>query len=502
MDMDVALLAAAGLAAALALAALVVVMRQAAAMERLRLLAEQVRAGQESAGERQRLALAETERALAAALERSGGALRAEVTGAIEALRGSNEGRLEAIGRQLAESLGKLTEQSVQAGTALRGELGQVLGQMREGNEARLAEVQRTLAERLVAFGAQTEAAAATQRQDLIALRAGIDLQLTAVREGNEKKLGEIQATVNEQLAKTVEAQMTQSFARVTEQFAQVQKAMGEMQAVGAQIGDIKRLFGNVKTRGGWGETQVRAMLDDVLPPGAYDTNWKPREGSDDAVEFAIIMPMRGAVRPRLPVDAKFPVEDYERLLSALDAADGEAERSARRALAQRVRMEAKKISDKYIVPPTTVEFAVMYLPTDGLYAEVARIDGLVDELGRVHRVLVMGPSLFPALLRTIHLGHVTLALEQKADEVRTLLGAARTEMQKMDGVVDRLARQAGTFSRTIGQMKTRTQQIERKLRGVETMDPEAAALLIGPVEGALEGVVDEGAGEAEEDGQ
>jgi len=419
------------------------------------------------------------------------------VNGAIEALRGSSEARLEAFGRQLAEGMAKLADQGAQAGATLRTEMGQTLAQLREGSEARLAAVQATLAERLDAFGQQTNVAAATQRQDMMKLREGIDLQLTAVREGNEKKLGEIQATVNEQLAKTVEAQMTQSFARVTEQFAQVQKAMGEMQAVGAQIGDIKRLFGNVKTRGGWGETQVRAMLDDILPPGTYDTNWKPREGSDDAVEFAVHMPMRGTLRPRLPVDAKFPVEDYERLLTALDAADAEAERSARRALETRVRGEAKKISDKYIVPPTTVEFAVMYLPTDGLYAEVARIDGLIDELGRVQRVLVLGPTLFPALLRTIHLGHVTLALEQKADEVRQLLGAARGEMQQMDRVLASLGKQATTFSNTIERARVRTRAVDRKLRGVEAMDPEAAALLIGS-----DGAVDDGNGEAEEDGQ
>ena len=454
MTLDWLILGAAALAVLLALVTALAVLRQGAAhatsIERLRLLAEQVRAGQDGAAANQRTALADTERAMTTALGASGTALRSEVTGAIDGLRASNEARLAWIAQTLAEQL-------------------------------------RTLAE-------QTNAAAQVQRGEVTTMRAEINQQLTQVREGNEKKLTEIQATVSEQLTKTVEAQMTTSFARVTEQFAQVQKAMGEMQAVGAQIGDIKRLFGNVKTRGGWGETQVRAMLDDVLPPGAYDTNWKPRPDSDDAVEFAIIMPMRGENRPRLPVDAKFPVEDYERLLSALDAADPDAERSARRALGQRVRAEAKKIADKYIVPPTTVEFAVMYLPTDGLYAEIARMDGLVDELGRLHRVLVMGPSLFPALVRTIHLGHVTLALEQKADEVRLLLGAARTEMQKMDGVIDKLAKQAGTFTSTIGQMKTRTRQIQSKLRSVETRDPDAAALLIGPVEEVLDDV-EEGTG-------
>jgi DNA recombination protein RmuC len=187
-------------------------------------------------------------------------------------------------------------------------------------------------------------------------------------------------------------------------------------------------------------------------------------------------------------VDAKFPVEDYERLLTALDAADAEGERSARRALATRVRGEARKIAEKYILPPTTVEFAVMYLPTDGLYAEVARVDGLIDELGRVHRVLVMGPSLFPALLRTIHLGHVTLALEQKADEVRLLLGAARGEMQQMDKVLASLGKQATTFSNTIEKARVRTRAVDKKLRAVDALDPEAAALLIGAEEPVEDG--------------
>jgi len=446
--MTVELVLAATAAAAVLLAILVALLamrRQGNAVERLRLLEERVLAGQRTEAETLRTSLAAAERALSAAQAQGGQALRGEVTAAIDALRASNE--------------------------------------------TRLADIARTLAEQLRALADQAGRAATQQREELAALRAG-----------NEKKLGEINAAVNEQLAKAVEQQMSASFARVTEQFAQVQKAMGEMQAVGAQIGDIKRLFGNVKTRGGWGETQVRAMLDDVLPPGAYDTNWKPREGSDDAVEFAIIMPMRGAIRPRLPVDAKFPMEDYERLLSAQDAADADAERAARRALATRVRTEARKIAEKYILPPTTVEFAVMYLPTDGLYAEVARIDGLVDELGRLHRVLVMGPSLFPALLRTIHLGHVTLALEHKADEVRHLLGAARTEVQKMDGVIDRLAKQAGAFSNTIRMMKTRTGQIERKLKGVEALEPEAAAALIGPPSASdASEAIDEAAMEAEE---
>jgi DNA recombination protein RmuC len=309
--------------------------------------------------------------------------------------------------------------------------------------------------------------------------RAMLESKLREMRDGNEMKLAEIQKTVNEQLHAAVEKQMNESFNRVIDQFTAVQKAMGDVQAVTAQIGDIKRLFSNVKTRGGWGETQVRAMLDDILPPGEYLTNCKVRPDSNDVVEFAVRMPMKGEDRPLLPIDAKFPVEDYERLLAASDAGDAEAERSATRMLERRVRDEAKKIASKYINPPVTVEFAVLYLPTDALYAEVARIPGLVDDIGRDCRVLVMGPSLFPALLRTIHLGFVTLALEQKADQIRNLLGATRTEMLKMDDVLERLGKQAGAFSNTIETARRRTRAMGRKLRGVEAIEADRSEQLL-----------------------
>ncbi|MBV8400093.1 MAG: DNA recombination protein RmuC, partial [Acetobacteraceae bacterium] len=309
--------------------------------------------------------------------------------------------------------------------------------------------------------------------------RTLLESKLREMREGNEGKLAEIQKTVNEQLHEAVEKQMNASFSRVIDQFTAVQKAMGDVQAVTAQIGDIKRLFSNVKTRGGWGEAQVRAMLDDVLPPGSYETNCKLRADSDEAVEFAVLMPMRGTERPFLPIDAKFPVEDYERLLTASEAGDTDAERAARRGLERRVRDEARKIQAKYICPPATVEFAVLYLPTDALYAEVARIPGLIDEIGRQSRVLILGPSLFPALLRTIHLGFVTLALEEKAGVIRDLLGATRTEMLRMDEVLERLARQAGTFTNTIERARTRTRAVRRKLRGVEAIEPVRAEQLL-----------------------
>lgn len=310
--------------------------------------------------------------------------------------------------------------------------------------------------------------------------RAQVEAKLTEMREVNDKRLADIQKSVNEQLQSAVEKQMAESFNRVIDQFAAVQKAMGDVQAVTAQIGDIKRLFGNVKTRGGWGETQVKALLDDILPEGSYEVNARLSEGSADSVEFAVVMPSTGEQRVLLPVDAKFPIEDYERLLNAWEAADPVAEAQARKALETRIRTEAKKIADKYICPPRTVEFGVMYLPTEGLYAEVARIPGLIDDVGRKQRVLILGPSLLPALLRTIQLGHVTLALSKNAESVRELLSATKGEMGKISTVLDKLGTQVGTVTKTIGEAQNRTKQITKKLKSIEAMPGEQAGLLLG----------------------
>ncbi|MBN8901060.1 MAG: DNA recombination protein RmuC, partial [Rhodospirillales bacterium] len=365
------------------------------------------------------------------------------------------------------------------AGAEQAERLGTLRGALDTATERLRTELSRGQGELRLVLNEAQQAADARIAAQFETTRAMLEAKLREMREGNEAKLAAIQASVNEQLHAAVEKQMTESFARVVDQFTAVQKAMGDVQAVTAQIGDIKRLFSNVKTRGGWGEAQVRAMLDDVLPPGAYLANHKVRPDSDDLVEFAVVMPMRGEVRPVLPIDAKFPVEDFERLLAASEAGDLEGERAATRMLERRVRDEARKIAAKYICPPVTVEFAVLYLPTDALYAEVARIPGLVDEIGRECRVLVMGPTLFPALLRTIHLGFVTLALEQKADQVRALLGATKGEMLKMDKVLTQLARQASTFSNTIEKARVRTRAVDRKLRGVEAIDDDRAEALL-----------------------
>ena len=351
-----------------------------------------------------------------------------------------------------------------------------LLAVLRLGNQG---ERQRLLAEQAAAGLRSLDETMRRTQVDLANAHTGLVRDQGELKLLVQERLGEIQRSVNEQLHAAVEKQMGESFARVIEQFAAVQKAMGDVQATAAQIGDIRRLFSNVRTRGGWGETQARAMLDDILPPGSYETNVRIRPDSAEAVEFAVRMPSRDQPAPLLPIDAKFPVEDYERLLAASEAGDAEAERLARAGLERRIRGEAKKIAEKYIHPPVTVNFAVLYVPTDALYVEIARIPGLIDALGREGRVIVLGPSLFPALLRTIHLGCITLTLEKRADEVRMLLGATRAEMLKMDGVLERLGKQASTMTGTIEDARRRTRAVDRKLRSVEATDAAEAERLL-----------------------
>ncbi|AQU86968.1 DNA recombination protein RmuC [Komagataeibacter nataicola] len=348
-----------------------------------------------------------------------------------------------------------------------------------EAQRARMAEIERALSNRFDQRHQElTETfnrIARMMGRDLSEMRVTQSESLREMAEEGRRNSDELRAAVNERLHEAVEKQMQTSFQRVLEQIGAMQKAMGEVSAMTAQVGDLKRLFSNVKTRGGWGEAQLRTILDDVLPAGSYDTNRRLRDDSREVVEFAVRMPVRATVPPVLAIDSKFPTEAYERLLQAVEDCNPDAERAARRALETTLRIEARKIATKYIVPPVTVEFAVLYLPTDGLYAEVARIPGLLDEIGRTYRVIVMGPGLMPAMLRTIHLGYVTLALERRTDDIARLLGATRQEMLRMDGVLEKLARNASAMSSSIDEARRRTGLVSRRLRELDVDTQDAA---------------------------
>jgi len=367
----------------------------------------------------------------------------------LDKLLTGNRGEAETTRAYLAATEGRLTA-AIQAGTT------------------------DALSKAFEQIGAATQNVASTV--DGLRRQAAEDAQKTIAL--LETRLTTIQTSVNEKLHEAVEQQMTASFARVLEQFAQVQQAMGEVQSAAAQIGDLKRIFSNVKTRGGWGEAQLGAMLEQVLPPGSFERNFALKDGSRERVDFALRMPAREKLW--LPVDSKFPTEDYERLLLAAESADAEAERAAREGIAVRVRLEAKKIREKYISPPETVDFGVMYLPSDGLFAEVARIPALIDEIRTKEKVIILGPTLLPAMLQTIHLGHITLDLEQRAGEIGKLLGATRGEMVKMDDVLAKLAANASAMSNNIEKARVRTRAVSRVLRTVEMVEGQTAQALLG----------------------
>jgi DNA recombination protein RmuC len=374
-----------------------------------------------------------------------------------------------------SEKLRLMVEQSLAGGRAEAETTRAALA----ASEGRLAAaIQGGTTDALTKAYASINTATQEVAQAVDRLRQQAAADSTKTTETLEARLGAIQNSVNEKLHEAVEKQMTSSFSRVLEQFAQVQQAMGEVQSAAAQIGDLKRIFSNVKTRGGWGEAQLGAMLEQVLPPGAFERNFAIQEGSRERVDFAIRMPSRTNLW--LPVDSKFPTEDYERLLLAAETADLEGERLAREGITARVRLEARKIREKYIFPPETVDFGVMYLPSDGLFAEVARIPNLIDEIRVREKVIILGPTLPPAMLQTIHLGHITLDLEKRAGEIGKLLGATVTEMGKMDEVLAKLAANASAMSSNIEKAQVRTRAVRRVLKTIEMVDASTAQVMLG----------------------
>ena len=308
---------------------------------------------------------------------------------------------------------------------------------------------------------------AADLARDGAELRLTVESRLAALTEDSAARFGGLHDSLSHRLHASMGEQMHANFTRIHDQFAAVQTAVGTLQSSAASITDLKRLFSSVRARGAWGERQLRALLDDVLPAGAYETDCRLRPGSTETVEFAVRMPASGLPaerRPLLAIDAKFPTEAYDRLLAADEAGDPAAARLARRALDAALRTEARRIASKYILPPATVDYAILYLPTDGLYVEASRLPGLLDELGRVHRIMVMGPAILPGLLRSIHLGAVTLALGERAETIARLLGATRHEIGRLDESLEKLQRHAAATVGAVDDARRRTAAVVRTL--------------------------------------
>jgi DNA recombination protein RmuC len=375
----------------------------------------------------------------------------------LDALRGDSE-RIERVLREeqragrgeLAESLARLGEQ-----------LRQTLSGLTADNEKRLNEV-----------------------------RATLDAQLRALQTDNAAQLEKMRVIVDEKLQSTLNTRLGESFKLISERLEAVQRGLGEMQSLATGVGDLKRVLSNVKTRGTFGEVQLGALLEQMLTADQYAANVATVPRSNERVEYAIRLPGQDRDAPVwLPIDCKFPIEDYQRLLDAQERADAEAAAAAAHALERRVRDEAKTIRAKYVAPPHTTDFAILFLPTEGLYAEVIRRPGLFEVLQREHRVTVAGPTTLTAILNALQMGFRTLAIERRSSEVWQLLGAVKNEFGKFTAILEAAARQVETVRNTLKKAAGKTTTIERRLRNVESLSGDESQALLGD---ALAAITDE----------
>jgi DNA recombination protein RmuC len=369
----------------------------------------------------------------------------------------------------------------------LERELRDELGRQAQASRADLAGFQQTL----LAQGAE---AARTQNEQLGQLslrneqrlgevRAAVQEQLKALQEGNERKLEQMRATVDEKLHATLEQRLGESFKQVAERLEQVHQGLGEMQGLARDVGSLNRVLTNVKTRGIFGEVQLAGLLEQVFTPQQYAANVETVPGSGARVEFAIRLPGRGddGTTLWLPIDAKFPREDYERLLDAQDRADPQAAEAAARAIEVRLKAEARTIREKYVAAPHTTDFAILFVPTEGLYAETLRRPGLVEALQREHRVSLTGPTTLLATLSSLQMGFRTLALEKRSAEVWQVLGAVKTEFGKFGDVLAKTKKKLSEAASTIDAAEVRTRAMARQLKGVESL-PEAQVQALLPL--------------------
>jgi DNA recombination protein RmuC len=351
-----------------------------------------------------------------------------------------------------------------------------------------LAVLQKSLTDSLAQ---QVNALSEANARRLTEMRGTMETQLAQLQQSNAAKLDEMRQTVDEKLQATLQARLGESFKQVADRLEQVHKGLGEMHTLAQGVGDLKHLLTNVKTRGMFGEAQLASLLEQVLTPEQYAVQVATRPGDKNRVDFAIRLPGRSdSGQPVwLPIDAKFPNEDYERLLEAQSRADPLQAELCAKALENRIKLEAKSIAEKYLEPPHTTDFAVMFLPTEGLYAEVLRRPGLMETLQRDHRVTLAGPTNLMAMLNALQMGFRTLALEKRSSEVWQVLGAVKTEFGKFGDVLDKVRNQTQTVLNTLDQAQTRSNVMSRALRQVDALpESQAQALLPGTDEGLQEG--------------
>jgi DNA recombination protein RmuC len=369
-----------------------------------------------------------------------------------------------AVKDELAQGRAEATGQ----GRALREEVGESVARLGRG-----------LADHLESFSGANE-------RRMEALRQSVEDRLRSLQEDNAARLEQVRVTVDERLQGTLETRLGESFRVVSERLEQVHRGLGEMQVLAAGVGDLKKVLTNVKTRGTWGEVQLGALLEQVMAPGQYDVNVATKEGSADRVEFAIKLPGHeaGDSTVWLPVDAKFPQEDYQRLVEASERGDADGVETASRQLDARVRQSARDIHDKYLDPPHTTDFGILFLPTEGLYAEVLRRAGLSEQLQRDLRVVVTGPTTLWAVLNSLQMGFRTLAIERRSSEVWTVLGSVKTQFARFGDIVGAVQKKLQEATNKMDVIAQQSRTIQRKLKDVQELPQPPSpqlSLLPGP---------------------
>jgi len=396
----------------------------------------------------------------------------------LESLNTKLTGLQQEIAGTLSTAQATQSTETLKMKETVEATLGQLGRDIRESSRQLTEEVKARLSEVGQQLTALTEAN--ETKQD--SLRQAVEGRLEKLQESNSAKLEEMRTTVDEKLHSTLEKRLTDSFGLVAEQLKNVQSGLGEMKELATGVGDLKKVLTNVRSRGSLGENQCGMQLDQVLSPDQYLKNAVIKDGSRESVEYAIKIPNGDQPDLLLPIDAKFPKEDWERLEEAMEHGGSREIAAAREKLAATIRGEAKKISEKYIAPPKTTSFALMYLSTEGLFAEVIRFPGLFDDLQAHFHVCPAGPTNFVAILNSLQMGFRTVAIQRKGSEVWRVLGAAKMEFEKFGGLMSKVEKQVGTVQNTLREIKGKTTTINRTLKDVETleMQPVEASALLG----------------------
>ena len=402
----------------------------------------------------------------------------------LHALREDQEKGLERLERELREELARNRRDDAEEAFRDREERAQSATLLGQAVTSQVGHFGAAQSERLEAFARELNRFSLGLDERFERLKMTVEGRLTAIQADNSSKLEEMRRTVDEKLHATLEQRLGESFKLVSDRLEQVHRGLGEMQSLAAGVGDLKRVLSNVKTRGTWGEVQLSALLEQLLTADQFAANVATRPGSGERVDFAIRLPGRGdGAVVWLPIDAKFPIEDYQRLLDAQERGETALVEEASKAIEVRLKAEARSIRDKYVAPPHTTDFALLYLPTEGLYAEALRRPGLADTLQRDWRVSLAGPTTLAALLNSLQMGFRTLAIEQRSAEVWAILGAVKSEFGKFGEALAHTNKKLDEASNSISKAETRTRQLSRRLREVEALPAGEAEQLIGVAE-------------------